>query len=816
MRTWRGRFPKSSSFASARAMTSAKSLAILAANRWMHPRSDARERRARREGNEKTLRSRDAGRSASTTTTNASTGKLFAKPSIHVLTSYAVHGVETSLPALRVVPLALTDDEGKPCVRALWSAVRLMREASSSRTSERPFEANDGRGIELFAQAGLRDEGEVLRYGIARTSARELAVKALGRGSTREVTEGAAFELSPASHDSKHRVAYGEILREALYENALSTMGDLFDVSRVGRSGVMLTARLEPRSWAWTAVSDAVAILDQYTLDVEVSDEKSARIWCTLGHELRSPLTVRQILDDPSLMELPEGSEVVALGGPHLQGQLSYANIGGKSIGEPRDELKGESLLSYHRNRYPARIALLERAREADDAVQLVQPGRPPTAYPAELLSPVIKMHMLDANMREAVSDTCAGSPMELQRRLTRIRSMIGQPFEPLLRLEEKMQRLADPPLSFHALEDVRRGDLDTGPAFMPPTVAAQLSRPLCLLLGESRRGEDVASKYVDRLGADVASALRGWGASEDVVRALKSDIEATEICWYDDGSLSATRVDFVRAFRASMSSTFLIPLAPERPFVEAGARQASSRISNTSTVRWAADETDAKRLCFALIARRGGQATVCRDPIVPNGAYVVGAGTRAGLPVVDAYGRVISRQVGAPAGAEITSAVRFAIDSRIDKIVIHHAGESNNEDIRAAVDLARDNGVTILSLVDVLEHDFGRVLGWSREAGTVTQPDRGFWSILGDNDVVVVTTAMESNALVRGVSRPLRLRARLGELVARDIVNQVLSLCSVDVNYYAKNQKTFRLPITLRSSMNDGDADVLLVRRVG
>lgn len=796
---------------SSRAMSGTKSLATLTVNRWFNPRGDARERRRRREGNEKTLRSRDAGRSASTTKASVSTGKTSETPLIHVMTSYAVRGVENSLPVLRVVPLALTDDEGKPCVRALWNAVRLMREASSSRTSERPFEANDGRGIELFAQAGVRDEGEVLRYGVARTSARELAVKALGRDSKREVTEGAAFELSPALRDFKNRVAYGEILREALYENALSTMSELFDVSRVGRSGVLLTAKLVPRSWAWTAVSDAVAVLDQYTLDLEVSDDKSARIWCTLGHELRSPLTVRQILDDPSLMELPEGSEVVALGGPHLQGQLSYANIGGKSIGEPREELKGESLLSYHRNRYPARIALLERAREADAAVQLVQSGRPPVAYPAELLSPVIKMHILDANMREAVSNTCAGSPKELQRRVTQIRSMIGQPFEPLFHLDEKMQRLVDPPLSSHAHEDARRGDFETGPAVMPPTVAAQPLRPLFLLLGASRRGDETVSKYVARLGADVASTLRGWGAREDVIQEIKSDIEEAEICWYDDRSLGTTRSEFIRTFRASKSSTFLIPLELERPFVESGARQASSRVSTGSTVRWAADETDAKRLCFALIARRGGQATVLRDPIVPDGAHVVGAGVRAGLPVVDAYGRVIFRQNGAPVGAEITSAVRFAIDSRIEKIVIHHAGESDAEDIRAATELARDNGVSILSLVDILEHDFGRVLGWNREAAVVTQPDRGFWSILGEDDAVVVTTAMEPNALVRGVARPLRLRVRLGNLDTQDAVHQVLSLCSIDVNY-AKNQ-SFRLPITLRPSMNEGDADVLLVR---
>ena len=39
---------------------------------------------------------------------------------------------------------------------------------------------NAGVGIELFAQAGFRDEGEVLRYGVPQTNRRDLATRALG------------------------------------------------------------------------------------------------------------------------------------------------------------------------------------------------------------------------------------------------------------------------------------------------------------------------------------------------------------------------------------------------------------------------------------------------------------------------------------------------------------------------------------------------------------------------------------------------------------------------------------------------------------
>jgi hypothetical protein len=77
--------------------------------------------------------------------------------------------------------------------------------------------------------------------------------------------------------------------------------------------------------------------------------------------------------------------------------------------------------------------------------------------------------------------------------------------------------------------------------------------------------------------------------------------------------------------------------------------------------------------------------------------------------------------------------------------IAIHHAGESDVEDVRAAMNLARENNVTISTVVDVVDADFGRVLGWSKQAGAVTQPDRGFWSPLGTvgDDAVVVTTGM-------------------------------------------------------------------------
>ena len=678
-----------------------------------------------------------------------------------------------------------------------------------------PFEAFNGQGVELFAQAGMRDVGEVLRFGAPKLSGRELAVKALGYKATGEVVAGKPFELKPENVEG--RTAYGEILREALYVHALNVVGELFDVSRVGRSGILLTAKLVSGTWACTPVSDAVAVLDQYTLNVEVINNY-AQIACTLSHELRSPLTVRQILDDPSLMDLPDGAEVVALGGPHLQGRLSYAKSDWK-IGEAREELKGESLIEYHRKRYPARVELLENARDGDQAVQLVQPGRSPSAYPAELLSPVIRMAILDAQTRDAVAQACTGSPVDLQRRISTVRSMLGQPFAPRLSVEEKMTRLAPPPSKLVSFDDsMRMGDLIEGPAVMTDESTKVKVPPVTLFLGSSMRDlehDDDGSQYVERLLASVEKTMRSWKrASEEDISRVKGDISDAKIVWFDDSSFQSVESSLGAEFRKQTpGSTILVSTTSMagRQVVEAGARRASSTIN--SRVRIGIDESGIatvatrNRLCSALVTRRGGQATLFRQPIAPEGVLFVGAGTKPGMPVVDRFGKVLHRQFGAPYGSTVTDAVRNSIEmfSGIARhLVIHHAGDSDDDDVAAAIELARAKGAT-LDVVDVIENDCGRVIGWRKDLG-VTQPEHGFWSTIGggdSDDAIMVTTDIESN-FNRGVARPLRVkrraRSRDAAFDVATVVNHIANLATV-VDDGAPDHRLgkFRSPITLR-----------------
>jgi hypothetical protein len=721
---------------------------------------------------------------------------------------------------LTVTPLRLSDDRGKPCVQALWSAIRLLREGqpimdttskNSNEKTNSPFEAFNGQGVELFAQAGVRDVGEVLRFGAPKLSGRELAVKALGYKATGEVMAGEPFELKPESAEGK--TAYEEILREALYVHALNVVGELFDVSRVGRSGILLTAKLISGSWACTPVSDAVAVLDQYTLNIEVNDNY-AQLACTLSHELRSPLTVRQILDDPSLMDLPEGAEVVALGGPHLQGRLSYAKSTWK-IGEPREELKGESLVEYHRKRYPARVKLLENARNDDQAVQLVQPGRSPSAYPAELLSPVIRVAILDTQTRDAVAQLCAGSPMDLQRRITTVRSLLGQPFAPRFDVEEKMMRLTPPPSKLASFDDnVRVGDLIEGPAVMTNESTKIKVPPVTLFLGSSLKDmehDDDGSQYAERLTEVAEKTMRSWNrASDQDISRIKDDISGAKIVWFDDTSLQSIESSLGGEFRKQLpGSTILVSTtsAAGRQVVEAGTRRASSTIN--SRVRIGIDDISTakegvrSRLCSALVTRRGGQATLFRQPIAPEGMLFVGAGTKAGMPVVDRFGKVLHRQYGAPYGSTVTDAVRTSIEmfSEIAQhLVIHHAGESDESDVAAASEMARTKEVT-LDVVDIIESD----CGWRKDLG-VTQPEHGFWSTIGgddSDDAIMVTTDIESN-FTRGVARPLRVkrRARSRDVTIdlATVVNHIASLATV-VDDGAPDHRLgkFRSPITLR-----------------
>ena len=250
-------------------------------------------------------------------------------------------------------------------------------------------------------------------------------------------------------------------------------------------------------------------------------------------------MTVRQIMDDPSTPNVPEGAEVVALGGPHLVGKLVYSSGDAKrdaanaSIGEPRPELGGDSLLSYHRKRYPARVPLLRDADDGAAPVWLVPSwgkaggksrGKKPEAmaYPAELLAPVVGARAAGAT-DQGVS---TGDPATLQRRVSEIRVALGEPFAPHAKLADRMRRL--PPWAGEPSKRV--GGVFDGPAIAPSiaSIASASKPPRTLYVGADRAS----------LAKEVESAMRAWntagrGAStqldDAVVDAIVADVLASD-----------------------------------------------------------------------------------------------------------------------------------------------------------------------------------------------------------------------------------------------------------------------------------------------
>lgn len=398
---------------------------------------------------------------------------------VHVLTAYEL----SACPPLSVTPLRL---EPKPRARArdaaalgaaLWKEVRLAREVrgrvEGAALSGEPF-AGDGTELFVAAPAGwaARNAATVLRFGRpgATTAALERNVPS---DATLVALDPRPLSLRPADEAG----VYTSVLREALYVHAIAVASDDFEVSRRGADGVVLTAKMKMGAgggrWHRMLCGGAVAALQQFQLTVDASASsreysKGAAESDEVGHgrftaqvavstscEVRSALTLRQILDGSRSPNPREGTQVVALGGPHLVGTLGYARDGdgAGTVGEPRAELGGESLLDYHRKRYPARRSLLEHADPGSAAVWLVPKGgtrgaqRRPMAYPAELLAPVTSASQLDAAGAAAAAAMAAGVDAQtLQRCVSEIRTVLGQPFLPLATLSDKMRRLPHPP----------------------------------------------------------------------------------------------------------------------------------------------------------------------------------------------------------------------------------------------------------------------------------------------------------------------------------------------------------------------------------
>lgn len=580
----------------------------------------------------------------------------------HVLTSYEI-SIESQLSA---TPLRFESKGGHKRGKdgwsgdlgsKLWREVRLLRELRPEGATGAPLASH----AELFV-AGP-EPGTTLRVGEPGAATAALEKKAAAAGAALVAGAPIPIALSRSSHVAT--------LREALYAHALATMGDEFEVSRDGARGVILTAKPGTTRCDATLENGRVAASQQFILRVEDSSPEdelggALQLVVAAGRELRSAMTLRQIMDDPSTPNVPEGARVVALGGPHLVGRLAYSSGDAKkdaanaSIGEPRPELGGDSLLSYHRKRYPARVPLLNDADDGAAPAWLVPAwgpggrsrGRKPEAmaYPAELLAPVVGARAAGAT-DQGVS---TGDPATLQRRVSEIRVALGEPFAPHAKLADRMRRL--PPWAGEPSKRV--GGVFDGPAIAPSiaSIASAPKPPRTLYVGADRA----------RLAKEVESAMRAWnntagrGASttqldDAVVEAvvadvLASDAEPTPI------TMETTTNELESLFRRARDSGYdavVIHCGGGNGTFEAAARDAAARARASRPRRCgpASGNHGAARLALELLSLpgRGGQATTwpgaatVRDTMFVGVAGGKGVGRRRVACVVDGDGAVVS-----------------------------------------------------------------------------------------------------------------------------------------------------------------------------
>ena len=574
-------------------------------------------------------------------------------PVTHLLTAYDM----SAAPAMQVTPLRLAgtgaERPGELGSR-LWRAIRLARDVRREGVGSAP---------ELFAPAPRSwGEGVALRLGArgAVTDAVEASLRtenaafALAEEPTRALDE-ALLRAQPEA-----RAAYAALLREALYAHAAAAVAPArgFEVSRTRDHGVRLVETSHSDHEAPAAFETAIDLADGGASGSRVRLVASAR-----ARARRSSRTVRDLLDspDPALRKaVRSGLEVVAIGGPPLVGTLLLEGDDGApnagAVGDPRAELNGDSLLEYHRKRYPARVDALRGADPGANAVWLV-PGSggragvsfaKKMAYPAELLAP--RAPALDFEEKDFEKDfEASASPYDArttQARVTALRAALGQPFVSFLGddafLAGKMTRLTEPTLvaSGPCGRLVSAGSAASGPAVPPRADVdakknknANASPKLVLvpafLLNEdaAREGKEEADAFAAeetarlrvRLADGVAAAHEAWSVPSAATRATRDDLSAAEAATWDDlrvneGDRAGTSLSAKRLARVLRSAA---RKGADRVLVETGGSAALESVVREACAsarlpapRRCAFEASARELALELGATRGGQAS--------------------------------------------------------------------------------------------------------------------------------------------------------------------------------------------------------------
>ena len=272
--------------------------------------------------------------------TSASSGGDADAPTTHLLTAYELDAA----PPLRATPLRLVPANGAAGAglgARLWRETRLVREVranpgeSASASAPRPA-APFATGAELFVPAPRAlGDAAVLRVGHPGP-----ATDALERAVSHDAVLGEDDDVAIRPDDDDD--AYASVLREALYAHAIAVAADVFEVSRAGARGVVLTSRAGVSLDGGDASAARTFELVVHVPGVPVpgvpvpgtsapsSLPARPRVVVSVSRETRASRTVRQLMDDPSSRSPPEGARVTTLGGPKLDGSLSYQRDGAR------------------------------------------------------------------------------------------------------------------------------------------------------------------------------------------------------------------------------------------------------------------------------------------------------------------------------------------------------------------------------------------------------------------------------------------------------------------------------------------------------
>ena len=790
--------------------------------------------------------------SSSSSSKHESGGGIQLHP--HVLSAYAldvnpnfeltVSTVASVEPKMRNFP---SEDELKEFAE-VWDTTRTRREKMTPTVS--PFLRTPGDEAELFA----RTKGEIVRYGDrggGRGGKQSLGERRID--TTGLISRDVSRASSEEENDEDTELCV-ELMRECLYMhcNAHEAIRDSYTVSRgKDKSSVVLTARsakdddVKKRGGKQASEDEDNLLLDQFTVTIN-AHSFPPRLEVRLGKERRSALTVRQILDDPTLRDsLKDGDEVVALGGPKVSGKIDLTSKTFGSVGEPRKELNGESLLDYHRSRYKDRIPMLANAREDDDAVGLKLPGRESAwAYPAELLS--LKSESSSASSSSSLSVELP-DPETYQKKVSKFRQLLGDDvFAPLARIHPKMMRLSSyETASVYSCSASREGGLSTGPS----KVFSDFDTSYYDLAFVSSSGgsEEDARVEIKQLASEVESLLRTkWAShfSEEQVAFLVNDVKSMRV----------------------VSTPPPLPQPPKEEKRRKGRKPiayvqnifaASSDLKTSKNSRWAADK-ERERFVLFLNANRGGTSVTneralmddVEDDYGLSETYFVGCsvdynqygeGTRSsllsllGYPLVDSTGAVVARDVNAAVDADrnhkpITSAVAFALkrittgdfydaDKTIE-LTVHalsyysNAKAPQKTDIESAFALAAaesDQKVQLKILEIKTGYNNLKAFSWDPDLKRTEQAQYGFHCVdaASDNESVCVTThttTKEDGGGFGGVVAPLFVSSMSFQKTRAADLKRIIALSTC--NQFGIGET--RLPVTVSADVS-GDIVVLV-----